>query len=49
MVTNIVRPVHRRFAHSAENFAIESENVAEDTNVSIPRRSQKLGMSYGIL
>ena len=37
--TNIERPVHHRFARSAANIAIISENVAEDPNVSIPRRS----------
>ena len=46
VVTNIERPVHYRFA---ENIAIVSENVAEDLNMSIPRRSQKLGLSYGTL
>ena len=49
MVTNIERLVHHRFAHSAENIAIVSECVAEDPNVSIPRRSQVLGLSYGTL
>jgi hypothetical protein len=48
-VTNIVRPVHHRFARSAENIAAVSESVAEDPNVSIPRRSQELGLSYGTL
>ena len=37
------------FVRSAENIAIVSESVAEDPNVSIPRRSQELGLSYGIL
>ena len=36
VVTNIERPVHHRFARSAENIAIISESVAEDPNVSIP-------------
>ena len=49
MVTNIERPVYHRFARSAENIAIVSESVAEDPNVSIPRRSQELGLSYGTL
>ena len=49
VVTNIERPVHHRFARSAENIAIVSESVAEDPNVSIPRRSQELGLSYGTL
>ena len=40
MFTNIERPVHHRFARYAENIAIVSESVAEDTNVSILRRSQ---------
>ena len=39
VVTNIERPVHRRFLRSAENIAIVSESVAEDSKVTIPRRS----------
>ena len=46
VVTNIERPGHLCFARSAENIAIVSESVAEDSNVSIPRRSQELGLSY---
>ena len=49
VVTQIERPVHYRFTRSAENIAIVSESVSEDPNVSIPRRSQKLGLSYGTL
>ena len=49
VVINIVRPVHNRFACSAENNAIVSENVAADPNMPISRRSQDLGLSYGIL
>ena len=41
VVTNTEKPLHHRFVHSAENIAIVSENVAEDPNVSIPRRSQE--------
>ena len=33
VVTNIERPVHHRLARSAENIAIVSESVNEDTNV----------------
>ena len=33
------------FTRSAENIAIVSESVAVDPNVSIPRRSQELGLS----
>ena len=47
--TNIERPVHHRFALSAENIAIKSESVTEDPTVSIPRRSQELGLSYSTL
>ena len=47
VVTNIERPVHQRFARSAENMA--NVSVAEDLNVSIPRRPQELGLSYGTL
>ena len=46
LVSNIERPVHHRFARSAENIAYASENVSEDPNVSIPRRSQKLRLAY---
>ena len=35
--------MHHRFT---ENIATISENVAEDPKVSIPRRCQKLGLSY---
>ena len=41
--------VHHRFARSAENIATVSKSVVEDPNVSIPRRSQELGLSYGTL
>ena len=33
MITNIEKH-HHRFAHSSENIAIVSENIAEDPNVS---------------
>ena len=49
VVTNLERPVHHRFACSAEIIAIVSESVVEDPNVSIPHRSQKLGLSYRTL
>ena len=49
VITNIERPVHHRFASSAENIAIASESVAEDPNVSISHRSQELRLSYGTL
>ena len=39
LVTSIERPVYHRFACSAENISIIDENVAEDQNVLIPRRS----------
>ena len=39
LVTNIERPVHHRFARSAQNITIVSESAAEDPNVSIPCRS----------
>ena len=41
--------MHHRFTHLAENVVIVSESVAEDPNVSIPRRSQELELSYGTL
>ena len=41
--------MHHRFVRSAENIAIVSESVIEDQNVSIPRRSQDLGLPYGTL
>ena len=49
VVTRIERPVHHHFARFAENITMVSESVAEDPNVSIPRRSQELGQSYGTL
>ena len=49
VATNIERPVHHRFARPDENIAILSESVAEDPNMSTPRRSQELGLSYGTL
>ena len=51
MATNIERPVHHRFARSAENIAIVSENVAEVPNVLIPLRIQELGHTpyYGVV
>ena len=49
MITNIKRPVHHRFVRSAENAAIVIESIAEGPNVSIPSRSQELGLSYGTL
>ena len=41
--------MRNRFARSAKNIAIVSESVAGYPNVSIPRRSQELGLSYGTL
>ena len=35
VIKNIKRPLHHRFARSAENIAIVSEIVNEDSNVSI--------------
>ena len=49
VVRNIERPVHHRFDRPAKNIAIVSENVAKDPNVSIPRRSQELELSYATL
>ena len=47
VVTNIERPVHYRFGRSAKNIAVVSESVAENPNVSIPRRSPGIELSYG--
>jgi len=47
-VTDIAKPVHHRNARSAENIAAVSESVADDP-ISIPRRAQHLGLSYGSL
>ena len=47
--TNIETPVHNLFARSAENIAIVRESSAEDPNVLIPRRSQELVGSVGLL
>ena len=41
--------MHHRFAHFAENIPIISESVKRDPNVSIPRRSWELELSYGTL
>ena len=49
MVTNIERPEHHRFARSAEDIAIASESIAEDPNMTIPRRPQELGLLFGTL
>lgn len=45
IVTDMVRPVHRRDVRTAENIASVSENVTGNANSSIPRRSQQFGMS----
>lgn len=47
LVTDIRRPVHRRNARSLENIAAVSASVTADPNLSIPRRAQQLGLSYG--
>ena len=42
--------MHHCFARFArKNIAIVSESVAEDPNMSIPRRPQELGLSCGTL
>ena len=46
VVTNIERLGYHRFARSAENIAVVSESVAEDSNVSIPCHSQELFCIY---
>ena len=46
-MVNIERPVHYRFARSAENIAVVCESIAEEPNAPIPSRSQELGLSYG--
>ena len=45
--SNIGTPVRHRFAYSAENIAIASESIAKYPNMSIPRRSQELGLFHG--
>ena len=49
MVTNIEKPVHHRFSRSTENIPIVSENVADDSIVSIQHHPQELGLFYAIL
>ena len=44
VVANIESSVYHRFAHSTANIAIVSQNVGEDPNISIPCRSQELGL-----
>ena len=39
--------MHHRFTRYAKNFAIVIENFTKDPNVSIPRRPQGLGLTYG--
>ena len=46
VITNSEKLVYNIFACSAQKIAIVSESVAEDPNVSIPRRSQELELSY---
>ena len=41
--------VNHRFARSAEIIAIFIESVAEVSNVTIPRRSHDLELSYSTL
>ena len=40
--------MHHHIARSAENIAIVSESVVEDTNASVLRRSQELGLPSGV-
>ena len=47
--TNIERHVHHCYARSPKNIIIVSESVAEDPNVSTPRRSQEFALSCGTL
>ena len=49
VVPNIEKPMHHRFACSAENIAIVSESVAKDPSVLIPRHSQELLLAYRTL
>ncbi|CAH0550852.1 unnamed protein product [Brassicogethes aeneus] len=42
---NIPTPIRVRPGRSAENIAAVSESVEQDPNLSIPRRSQQLGLS----
>lgn len=44
-VINVKMPVRRRRVRSAENIAAVAESIAEDPRLSIPRRSQQLGIS----
>ena len=46
MVINIEMPVHYRLARSVQNIGIVNKSVAENPNVSIPHRSQALGLPY---
>src|ERR1700743_1971165 len=42
---NVHVPIRQRTARSDENIAVVQASVAEDRNLSIPRRSQELGLS----
>lgn len=46
---NVPVPVSQRNARSEENIAAVRESVANDPNVSIPRRSQQLEISQTTL
>ena len=51
VVKNIERPKHHRFARSAENIAIVSENVAETRLcpfISVLRNQNRLTAHYGL-
>ncbi|ENN80012.1 hypothetical protein YQE_03553, partial [Dendroctonus ponderosae] len=49
LVADLVRPVHHRNIHSADNVALVAQRVEENPNSSIPRRAQHFGLSYGFL
>jgi len=42
---NVQVPIRQRTSRSIENIAAVEASVAEDRNLSIPRRSQQLGLS----
>ena len=48
-IGKIVKKFEKTGSRSAENISIVTESFAEDPNISIPRRSQPLGLSYDTL
>lgn len=48
-VCDVVRRLHHRNARTPENIGAVGASVDDDPNLSIPRRAQVLGLTYGTL